>query len=64
MGGTVDGNPLGGGALVGDGTFADLVVEDDGGACDAIEASVAQAGDGVAEREIFGSGEGDDLRGG
>ena len=64
MGGAVDADPFRGGALVGDGALANLVVEDDGCAGDAIEAGVVEAGDGVAEREVFGGGERDDLGGG
>ncbi len=61
MGGAVDADPIRGGAFVGDGALADFVVEDDSSASDAIEASVLKAGDGVAQGEIFGGGEGDNF---
>ena len=64
MGGAVDVDPFRGGAFVGGSAFANFVVEDDGGAGDGVEACIVQAGDGVAEGEIFGSGQRYDLRGG
>src|ERR1700679_3901612 len=64
MGGAMDVDPFSGSALIWYGALADLVVEDHGGACDAIETCVAQAWYGVAQREIFGGGDGDDLRSG
>jgi hypothetical protein len=59
--GAVDVDPFCGGAFIRYGAFADFVVEDNGGAGEAIKASVLETGEGVAQGEIFGGGESDDF---
>jgi hypothetical protein len=62
MGGAVYVDPFRSGALVGGGAFADLVLEDNGGAGEAIEAGSMETGEGIALREVFGGGERNDFR--
>ncbi len=63
MGGAMDSHPIGCAALVRYGALANLIVENHGAASDGIEACVAEAGDGVAQRDVGFSGERENLRG-